>query len=79
MNPPSKKFRVSGIAVFIVLTGLIAAFLILFLDKIIKDTIEDQGSRAMKSQIDVGSLSTSLLSQAMDIGNLGLQTISSQV
>ena len=70
MNPPSKKFRVSGIAVFIVLTGLIAAFLILFLDKIIKDTIEDQGSRVMQSQIDVGSLSTSLLSQAMDIGNL---------
>ena len=42
----------------------------MILDKIIKDTIEDQGSRVMESQIDIVSLSTSLLSQSMDIGNL---------
>jgi uncharacterized protein (TIGR03545 family) len=70
MTPPSKKFRIQGIAVFVVLTVLIAVFLVLFLDKIIKDTIEDQGSRVMESQIDIASLSTSLLSQSMDIGNL---------
>lgn len=70
MNPPSKKFRISGIVVFVVLTGLISLFFVLFLDGIIKDKIEEQGSRVMESQIDVGSLSTSLLSQAMDIGNL---------
>ena len=67
MNPPSKKFRIWGIAVFVGLTGLIAVFFIMFLDGIIKDTIEEQGSRAMESQIDIASLSTSLLSQSMDI------------
>ena len=70
MKPASKKFRIQGILVFVVVTGLIASFFILFLDAIIKDTIEDRGSRMMKSQIDVGTLSTSILSQAVDIGNL---------
>ena len=70
MKSASKKFRIQGIAVFAVVTGLIAAFLILFLDGIIKDTLEDQGSQMMESQVDVGSLSTSLLSQAVDIGGL---------
>ena len=70
MKPASKKFRIQGILVFVVVTGLIASFFILFLDAIIKDTIEDRGSRMMKSQIDVGALSTSILSQAVDIGNL---------
>ena len=70
MTAPSKKFRIQGIAVFVVVTGLIGVFFVLFLDGIIKDTIEDQGSRVMESQIDVGSLATSLLSQSMDIGNL---------
>jgi uncharacterized protein (TIGR03545 family) len=70
MKPANKKFRVLGIGVFVVLTGLIGVFLLLFLDGIIKDTIEDQGSGVIESQIDVGSLSTSLLSQSMEIGNL---------
>jgi uncharacterized protein (TIGR03545 family) len=70
MTPANKKFRVLGIAVFGVLTGLIGVFFILFLDGIIKDTIEDRGSIVMESQIDIASLSTSLLSQSMDIGNL---------
>ena len=70
MTPANKKFRVLGIAVFGVLAGLIGVFFVLFLDGIIKDTIEDQGSIVMESQIDIASLSTSLLSQSMDIGNL---------
>ncbi len=70
MTPPNKKFRVLGISVFVVLTLLIGGFFVLFLDGIIKDTIEDRGSQVMESQIDVGSVSTSLLSQSMDIGNL---------
>ena len=70
MTPANKKFRISGIAVFVVLIGLVGVFLLLFLDGIVKDTIEDQGSGVIESQIDVGSLSTSLLSQSMDIGNL---------
>lgn len=65
-----KIFRIQGIVVFVVLVGLIGLFLVLFLDKIIKDTIEEQGSRVMESQIDIASLSTSLLSQSMDIENL---------
>ncbi len=71
MKPANnKKFRVLGIAVFAVLAGLIGVFFVLFLDGIIKDAIEEQGSSVIESQIDVGSLSTSLLSQSMDIGNL---------
>jgi uncharacterized protein (TIGR03545 family) len=65
-----KIFRIQGIAVFVVLVGLIGLFLVLFLDKIIKDTLEEQGSRVMESQIDIASLSTSLMSQSMDIANL---------
>ena len=70
MTPANKKFRISGIAVFVVLVGLVGVFLLLFLDGIVKDTIEDQGSGVIESQIDIASLSTSLLSQSMDIGNL---------
>jgi len=70
MTPANKKFRVLGIAVFVFLTGLIGVFFVLFLDGIIKDTIEDQGSIVIESQVDISSLSTSLLSQSMDIGNL---------
>ncbi len=70
MTPANKKFRVLGIAVFGVLTGLIGVFFVLFLDGIIKDTIEDRGSIVMESQIDIASLSISLLSQSVDIGNL---------
>jgi len=70
MTTASKKFRFHGIAIFIVVAGLIGVFFVLFLDGIIKDTIEDQGSRIMESQIDVGALSTSILSQSMDIRNL---------
>lgn len=70
MKPSIKIFRIQGIAVFVILVGLIGLFFILFLDGIIKNTIEEQGSQAMESQIDIGSLSTSLLSQSMDIENL---------
>lgn len=70
MTTPSKKFRLHGIGIFIVVATLIGVFFVLFLDGIIKDTIEDQGSRIMESQIDVGALSTSILSQSMDIRNL---------
>ncbi len=69
MTTSSKKFRLHGIVIFIVVAGLIGVFFVLFLDGIIKNTIEDQGSRIMESQIDVGSLSTSILSQSMDIRN----------
>ena len=70
MTTASKKFRLHGIAIFIVVAGLIGVFFVLFLDGIIKDTIEDQGSRILESQIDVAALTTSILSQSMDIQNL---------
>lgn len=49
MKSPGKIIRIQGIAVFVVLTGLIAGFFILFLDAILKDAIEDQGSRVAKA------------------------------
>ena len=70
MTTANKKSRISGIAVFVALIGLVGVFIVLFLDGIIKDSIEEQGSGVIESQIDIGSLSTSLLSQSMDIGNL---------
>lgn len=69
MKSPGKIIRIQGIAVFVVLTGLIAGFFILFLDAILKDAIEDQGSRVAKAQIDIASLTTSLLSQSVDISD----------
>ncbi len=70
MKPSSKIFRIQGIAAFAVLIGLIGLFFVLFLDSIIKNTIEEQGSRVIESQIDIASLSTSLLSQSINIENL---------
>lgn len=70
MKTSSKIFRIQGIVVFTVLAGLIAVFFILLLDGILKDSVEDQGSHILKSQVDVTALATSLMSQSMDIENL---------
>ena len=69
MKSPGKIIRIQGIAVFVVLSGLIVGFFILFLDGILKNGIEDQGSRVAQAQIDISSLTTSLLSQSVDISD----------
>jgi uncharacterized protein (TIGR03545 family) len=70
MKSKGRIIRVQGLAVFVVVAGLIGAFFVMFLDGIIKGSLEDQGSNILKAQLDVGSLSTSLMSQSMDIENI---------
>lgn len=65
-----KFFRWQGVIAFALIGGAVAVFLILFLDGIIERGIEENGSQAAKTQIDLASLSTSLLSQAASINGL---------
>ncbi len=65
-----KIFRWQGVIAFALIGGAVAVFLIMFLDGIIERGIEENGSQAAKTQIDLASLSTSLLSQAATIEGL---------
>ncbi|MBN4078096.1 TIGR03545 family protein [Nitrospina gracilis] len=65
-----KIFRWQGVIAFAIIGGGIAAFLILFMDGMIERGIEENGSQAAKTQIDLASLSTSLLSQSARIDGL---------
>jgi uncharacterized protein (TIGR03545 family) len=65
-----KIFRWQGVIAFALIGGGIAVFLILFMDGMIERGIEENGSQAAKTQIDLASLSTSLLSQAARIDGL---------
>lgn len=65
-----KIFRWQGVIAFALIGGAIAAFLILFMDGMIEQGIEKNGSQSAKTQIDLASLSTSLLSQAVRIDGL---------
>ena len=60
-----KIFRWQGVLAFALLGGLVGGFLILFLDGMIERGIEEKGSEAAKTQIDIGSLTTSLLTQSV--------------
>ena len=59
-----KIFRWQGVLAFVLISGLVGGFLILFLDGMIEQGIEEEGSTAAKTQIDIGSLSTSLFQQS---------------
>jgi len=65
-----KLFRWQGVIAFALLGGAVAIFLIMFLDGIIERGIEEKGSQAAKTQIDLASLSTSLFTQAANINGL---------
>ena len=65
-----KIFRWQGVIAFALIGGGIALFLVLFMDGMIERGIEENGSQAAKTQIDLASLSTSLLSQAARIDGL---------
>ena len=62
-----KIFRWQGAMAFALIGGLVGGFLFLFLDGLIKNAIEEQGSKAAKTQIDLASLSTSLLTQSVTL------------
>ena len=60
-----KIFRWQGVLAFVLIGGLVGGFLILFLDGMIERAIEEKGSMAAKTRIDIGSLSTSLFAQSV--------------
>ncbi|MEK9629054.1 MAG: TIGR03545 family protein [Nitrospinota bacterium] len=65
-----KIFRWQGVLAFAIIGGAVALFLIMFIDGMIERGIEENGSQAAKTQIDLASLSTSLMSQAASVYGL---------
>jgi uncharacterized protein (TIGR03545 family) len=67
-----KIFRWQGLAVFAVLFLLIWGFVSFYLDGLIKKGLEEEGSKAIQTQIEVESVGTSLLSQSAGMKNLAV-------
>lgn len=67
-----KIFRWQGIAGIGLIVILLCGFVVLFLDGIIESTIESKGSETLKTQLDIGSLSTSLFTPSASINKLEL-------
>jgi uncharacterized protein (TIGR03545 family) len=62
-----KIFRWQGVLAFALIGGLVGAFMILFLDGMIEKEIEEKGSLAAKTQIEIASLATSLFAQSITL------------
>ena len=69
-----KIFRWQGVLAFVLIGGLVGSFLILFLDGMIERSIEEKGSMAAKTQIDIASLSTSLFAQSIVLAGIEVPT-----
>ena len=67
-----KFFRWQGLVVFVILAAGISAFSYFFMDPIIESSLEEKGSEALKTQIEMDSLTTSLKKQAIDIKGLAV-------
>ena len=67
-----KLFRVYGVVAILLLAGLTAGFFHFFLDGLIKSNVETKGSEAAKTQIEIGSVTTSLLDQKAEIKNIAV-------
>ncbi len=67
-----KIFRWQGLAVFTVLFLLIWGFVSFYLDGLIKKGLEQEGSKALQTQIEVQSVGTSLLTQSAGLKNLAV-------
>ncbi|MBC8287544.1 MAG: TIGR03545 family protein [Nitrospinae bacterium] len=65
-----KLFRWQGVLAFALVGGVVGVFLFLFLDGMIERGIEEKGSEVAKTQIDIGSLTTSLLSQSVALSRI---------
>ena len=65
-----KVFRWQGVLAFVLIGGLVGSFLILFLDGMIERSIEEKGSMAAKTQIDIAFLSTSLFAQSIVLAGI---------
>ena len=65
-----KIFRWQGVFAFALIGALVGVFLILFLDGMIERAIEEKGSDAAKTQIDIGSLTTSVFAQAITLSSI---------
>jgi uncharacterized protein (TIGR03545 family) len=67
-----KIFRWQGLAVFSVLFLLIWGFLSFYLDGLIKKGLEEEGSKIIQTQIEVGSVGTSIPTQSAGLKNLAV-------
>ena len=67
-----KIFRWQGLVVFALLFLLIWAFLSFYLDGLIKQGLEEEGSKILQTQIEVESVGTSLPSQSAGFKNLSI-------
>jgi uncharacterized protein (TIGR03545 family) len=65
-----KIFRWQGVLAFALIGAGVGVFLMLFLDGMIKRGIEEKGSVAAKTEIDIGSLATSLLAQSVTLASI---------
>jgi uncharacterized protein (TIGR03545 family) len=65
-----KMIRWSGLLAFVLIVGLMGIFTLFFLDGIIKGIIEDQASRIIGSQVNIGRLKLNLFSLKIDIRNI---------
>lgn len=67
-----KIFRWQGLVVFAVLFLLVWGFLSFYLDGLIKQGLEEEGSKILQTQIEVDSVGTSLPSQSAGFKNLAV-------
>jgi uncharacterized protein (TIGR03545 family) len=65
-----KIFRWQGVLAFALIGASVGVFLMLFLDGMIKRGIEEKGSVAAKTEIDIGSLTTSLFAQSVTLTSI---------
>lgn len=69
-----KWVRWGGLAVFVVLVGLLVAFWFLFIDGIVERAIEDQGTRLVGAKVDLEAADLSLIPAGLTL--TGLQVAS---
>jgi uncharacterized protein (TIGR03545 family) len=65
-----KMIRWWGLTAFVIIVGLITAFNILFLDSIIKRSLENQASLLVGARVDIGDLSSRIFDLRVTIRNL---------
>ena len=67
----TRYIRWGGLVAFLVVVGLVAGFWFLFVDGIVEEVIEDQGTRAVGAKVELASADLSLLPAGLTL--VGLQ------
>ena len=64
--------RWGGLITFIIITGLIALFTVVFLDTIIERSIEDKASTVVGARVDIGSLDVGIFDLSIAIHDIAI-------